>query len=443
MKKPSVPALLLLGATVAIWSASLFGPFQYDDWNVIVDQPAVHSLAAWWASMPGIRPLLKLSYAIDWTSGGGAFGFHLTNLLLHALNVLLVWQILTRWPGLSREASAKVAFWAALVFALHPVQGESVAYVSGRSMTLMATFWLAAFFAWLRADETGERSWRFAAVACFAAALAVRETALSLPVALWIWQRAHGVEWRLALRRLWPLWGTLVIGLAALLALPTYRRLLLYSLDIQSPLANLAAQADAYAYLFTRPFLLLETSIDPDPVRHSAGSPAWWGISASLCALLAAGFALIGRRPLWGLTILWPFALLWPTNSLIARLDLVADRHLYLALIGPALALAVVLQRSAWPRAAPGLLALGLALAALQRGQDFSTESALWTATASTSPNKARVWNNLGYGKLVEGDPVGAAQAFRRALAIDPNYARASVNLERAEAEAGQPASRR
>jgi tetratricopeptide (TPR) repeat protein len=460
VNKPATSALLL-AATIATWSASLFGPFQYDDWNVIVDQPAVHSLAAWWASMPGIRPLLKLSYTLDWTLGGGALGFHLTNLLLHAINVLLAWRILLRWPGLPAEAASPLAFWAALVFALHPVQAESVAYVSGRSMSLMATFWLAAFVAWLRADETGrrtpqnlaapgspskgaehwvapgafgERAWRVAALACFAAALAVRETALSLPVALWVWQRAAGVPWQTGLRRLWLLWMLLAISIATLLALPGYRRLLLFSLDLNSPLSNLAAQVDAYAYLFTRPLLLLETSIDPDPARHAPGSAAWWGLSAVLCAVLAAGLALIVRRPLWGLAILWPFALLWPTNSLVARLDLVADRHLYLALIGPALALVVVLRNSAWPRAAPALLACGLAMAALSRGQDFATESSLWAATARTSPDKARVWNNLGYGRLVEGDPAAAVLAFRRALAIDPGYVKAAVNLERAEA---------
>ena len=135
---------LLLGVVLLVWPWSLGGPFQFDDWNVIVDQPAVHSLSAWWASMPGIRPLLKLSYALNWQFLPGAAGFHAVNVLLHAANVGLVWRLLTSWPGLEPRA----AFWAALIFALHPVQTEAVTYISGRSMALMALFWLGGALSW-------------------------------------------------------------------------------------------------------------------------------------------------------------------------------------------------------------------------------------------------------------------------------------------------------
>ena len=82
----ALPAL----AIVLIWAAFLGGSFQFDDWNVIVNEPRIHSLAAWWESMPGIRPLLKLSYALNFSFDESPAGFRAFNVLIHALNATLV-----------------------------------------------------------------------------------------------------------------------------------------------------------------------------------------------------------------------------------------------------------------------------------------------------------------------------------------------------------------
>ena len=90
---PAIAALL-------VWWPSLTASFQFDDWNVIVDEPRVHSLAAWWHSMPGIRPLLKLSYALNFAASEEAAGFRIVNMLIHALNATLVYWLLDtlrRW----------------------------------------------------------------------------------------------------------------------------------------------------------------------------------------------------------------------------------------------------------------------------------------------------------------------------------------------------------
>ena len=93
----ALPGVLALVALA--YANSFAGIPQYDDWNVIVDSPAVASLAAWRESMPGIRPLLKLSYALN-NSLGGLAGFHALNLLLHGLNVAMVLALLGRLlPG--------------------------------------------------------------------------------------------------------------------------------------------------------------------------------------------------------------------------------------------------------------------------------------------------------------------------------------------------------
>lgn len=418
------PALLLL-AVVLVWLYSLAGPFQFDDWNVIVEQPAVHSLAAWWQAMPGMRPLLKLSYALNWSGPGSAASFHLVNLLIHATNVGLVWRLLLRWPQLSREAAG----WAALIFALHPVQTEAVTYIAGRSMSLMALFWLAAALAWLN----GRRG---VAVILFVAALATRETAWSLPLLLLVWQRAQGLSWAQSVRRLSPLWLALAIAATLILALPAYQRTLANALATRQPLDNLALQVDVLAYLLVEPLLLWRNNIDPDLPTAARYDFAWWLGLLVIVAWLGLAGRWLSRRPALGLALWWPLLLLLPTNGLIARADPASERHLYLALLGPAVLLCHWLASNAAPRVMIRLgaaLCLALATATLLRIHDYRSESALWEATARRSPDKPRVWNNLGYAYLVEGRPDLARPALSKALRLDPDYLRAQLNLERAE----------
>lgn len=421
---PWAGALLLL-AVLLVWPWSLGGPFQFDDWNVIVEQPAVHSLASWWASMPGIRPLLKLCYALNWQLWPGAASFHALNVLLHAANVWLVWRLLAAWPQLDSRA----AWWVALIFALHPAQTEAITYISGRSMALMALFWLSAAGCWL-----GRR--RGLAVSCFLAAMAVRETAWSLPFVLLVWQRAQGTGWRAAARALWPLWLALAGAALLVLGQPAYQRMLADALASRGPLANLALQVEALRYLLVEPLLLLRNNIDPELPAAARFDVAWWLGFGAILGAAALGVRWLSRRPAPGLALLWPLLLLLPTNGLIARSDPAAERHLYLALLGPAILLVSGIGWLGGRRA--NLVLLGLAVllgaATLLRIRDYRSESALWEATRLASPNKPRVWNNLGYAYLTEGRPADAIPALRRALELSPGFLRAELNLERAQA---------
>src|SRR5512138_1533773 len=142
--REAAPGLLIVAAIVAAYANAFGGSFQFDDWNVIANEPRVASLAAWWASMPGIRPILKLTYAFNREIGLGVPGFVAFNVVVHAANAVLVYSIL------KRLASVRVALLAALLFALHPAQTEAVTYVSGRSTSLAATFALGSALAWLR-----------------------------------------------------------------------------------------------------------------------------------------------------------------------------------------------------------------------------------------------------------------------------------------------------
>ena len=143
----SHPRLVIVVATLAAYATSLGGPFQFEDFGVIVDYQPVHSLGAWWAAAGhGLRPLLKFTYALNWTIGASAIGFHLFNLLVHLGNVELAMRL---YVAASRVETGTGALAAGLLFAVHPVQTEAVTYVSGRSSSLMTLFALLALLAYV------------------------------------------------------------------------------------------------------------------------------------------------------------------------------------------------------------------------------------------------------------------------------------------------------
>lgn len=159
MSTTRVRSGLLALAAFAAYAGSFHGIFQFDDYNVIVDNPGVHSLSAWFSGLPGIRPLLKLSYTVNWISGG-LFSFHLFNIAVHAANTVLVYllsrRFCSRLSALERQ-SEFISLVSALLFALHPVQTEAVVYICGRSMSLMALFYFSSMLAYVRERAPGRK----------------------------------------------------------------------------------------------------------------------------------------------------------------------------------------------------------------------------------------------------------------------------------------------
>lgn len=417
-------ALLLLVAVV--YGSALRASFQFDDYNIIVDNPSVHSWQAWYNTLPALRPLLKLSYVANWLLSPQPWGFHLFNVACHAFNVLLVFALSRRLFQTELDATL-LALIAAAVFALHPAQTEAVTYISGRSVALMAVFYLGSLLAACSAGRV--LAWLVSPL-LFAAALLTKETAWTLPLALLLLQRQRELPLRENLLRILPHLGIgLAVG-ALFFVTPAYARLVRHSVSIRPLWENLALQVDGWFYLLTRPLLLLQTNIDPDLPAHPLFS-SYWALQL-LVLVIALVLIVQWRRHLLGFALLWFFLHLLPTNSLLPRNDVANDRQLYLALLGPAWLLASALctaltQRLAVPFAA--LLMLSLGAATLIRNRDYRDEIQLWQATAQRSPNKARVWNNLGYAYQLAGLGAEARAAYHHALRLNPQQERARINL--------------
>lgn len=450
LRRPRHWLFVALAVVLAVWASGWQGIFQFDDYNVIVHYPPVHSWSAFWADLPhGLRPLLKASYTLNWTTGG-VLGFHIFNTAVHLLCTLLVYALAQRmlaWPTVGAASSPHgAALLVALLFALHPVQTEAITYVSGRSASLMALFYLGALLAHDQAQRGALRAghWKGLALLSLVAATSTKETALTWPVAALLWDAAAGrsMHWRAMLRRyLW--YGLALSAIAlALVGHARYQRLLEHSAQLHTPLENLFTQSYAMLYLLAQWCLPWRSNIDPDLPLLAGGALAW-GSLALWCGLTALALKAWRRQRLWGFALLWWLLQLLPIYVLLARVDVVNDRQLYLA-AWPTLVPTVLLGQRliGHPRLRAGALALLLAVLAgltVQRNQDYRSEVALWQATVQLSPTKARPHNNLGYAWFEAGDFARAETEYRRALELDPDYWLAQRNLDVLE-ECSQPA---
>ncbi|MCP5339889.1 MAG: tetratricopeptide repeat protein [Steroidobacteraceae bacterium] len=430
--------VLLLAAILATWLPSLGASFQFDDWNVIVRDPRVQSLAAWLAGMPGIRPLLKLSYALNHESGAGVAAFRLVNVAVHALNsvlVLCLLRALGRHLALPPSTTAFAALCAAAAFALHPVQTEAVTYVSGRSSSLSAAFALLALLSWLRGlGGPDERRWRVWSCVLFALALGVKEPVAVLPgvMAAWLWITG---EARTIPRRIAPHLLLLLAGAALLLAWPPYRAVLEGSLDARSIGSNLLTQVNAVSWLIGQ--LVRFDRLNADPALATVTTIDGPLVLRALLLLGSVGGALALRRrfPAGAFAIAWFFLWLLPTNSLLPRLDVVNERQLYLALVGPAWMLGLGLARipsalAHWRWIALAALILTLAAATLARNRVYADEIVFWQDVTRKAPHNARAANNLGYAYALTCRDADALAEFERAIGLDPQDYRAPINQQ-------------
>jgi hypothetical protein len=389
-----------------------------------------------------MRPLLKLSYALNHASGAGVVGFHAVNVLIHAGNGLLILWLVRRLAAQLGEPPA-VAGWlalaTALIFVLHPVQTEAVTYASGRSTSLSALFALGSVAAWVnwRARPAGAVALLPLSLLLMLAGIATKETVAVVPAALLLWEAAdvsRPFSWRGVLARTGAHWALLGCALAVALSLPAYRGFLAGSLATRSMTENLLAQLDGIRYLAGQ--LLNIDRMNADPALLAAP-----GIDAAdavtMVALVAGGgLALtnVRRFPLPAFAVLWFLLWLAPTNSLLARLDLVNDRQLYVALAGPALLLAAAIRRLAVRQRGIAVVAFVavLALTGLAthlRNDVYRDEVTFWRDVVSRSPHNARAFNNLGIALADQCDLRRAEAAWLRALKLDPGYVRVAVNL--------------
>lgn len=188
---PRLSAIFLLAATVAVYMQVAYFPiYVFDDTAQIVNNEAVHHWSAvpsyftqdvWQHGAPATRfyrPLFQLWLLLNYKLFGlHAMGWHMALLLLHALAVLLLWRVL-----LALEIPAMAAFFTSLLFGMHPVHVESVAWLSGSVDPLMAAFFLGGMLAYLKGSKSVSGGWLALSSVLALASMWTKEVGLALPV---------------------------------------------------------------------------------------------------------------------------------------------------------------------------------------------------------------------------------------------------------------------
>ncbi len=398
-------AAVALYLAFQMYAPALNGPFVFDDMFQPYHSPGfTNALRVWIA---GVRPLLMFSYWLNYQVSQGPFGFHITNVLIHLLNSFLVFLIARKL--FERESSDwLLPAFAAAVFLFHPIQTESVSYVAGRSECLSVFFLLAAFAVFLY-RRSPEVNWKtsVAVVVLFGAAFFTKEHTVALPALLlltdYYWN--PGFSFR-GIRRNWRLY--IPIALVGASGAVFVARVLTHAETAGFNLPGLTW----YQYFFTQCrafFVYLRLLVFPAgqnldwdyPVsRNILDHGAIFGLAA-IVLLAAAAIYYRRRYPLASYGFLVYLLLMAPTSSFVPIRDPLAERRLYMPMIGILLVVIAALQHVRVDRrklaAALGAIVLVLAVVTYQRNELWASDIALWEDAASKSPGKQRVHFQLAH----------------------------------------------
>jgi len=374
--------------------------------------------------------------------------FHGANLLLHLITVVLVWKIICRFVANDWAAAAGTA-----VFAIHPVQVEAVAWVSGLKDVLCGLWTMAAILLYLDAQQGPDDSgvdlliaWT-APLVCFVLAILSKPGAMSVPLSLTAIEilvpgparRGTGAK----IGRLAPYYLIAIV-------IAIYSHALQAGPDLPNPplWARPLIVCDALTFYAKKLVWPSNLTIDYDrtPDHVLAGYAVWfcWVLPAAVAAfcwrnrhrrpaaVLAVCFFVFGCLPNLG----------W-TRFLFQYYSTVADHYLYPSMLGVGLGFALLLQWAADSGAAPRRVAVAVAAALLaacavvsfRQAGVWADDAALFGHAMAVNPNNFLAQNNFGVVVEQAGDPAGARALFRRSIELRPTHFNAWRNLAIVEAK--------
>ncbi len=463
-----VLAAIVLATTVA-YAGSFRGDWISDDVHSIAENPVIRSLAPSnlyrlaTSRTDGVNyiPLNFLSLAIDYRLWGlQQFGFHLTNLLIHIANAIAIYFLLRRL-----QESTGVAAAASLLWALHPVQVESVAWISERKNVLSTLFFLLAFLVYLRHSERPHWRRYLLLLVVYLAALLSKVNTIVLP-ALFLTHEVV-VRGRLRVRDValtLPLFACGAVVAWANLHGNTSHGSAYHGGSLAATLRTSATTIPRYLWNVVAPIDLM--TYYPVPLRGSWSDPPVAAAAVLILALIAITCWLAVRRQPEAFWLAWFGITLAPMLNLIPFPALMNDRYLYMPLLGILVPLLRqsrrVLGSFGVPRAFPvlaGALALGCGALTVARVPVFRNEIALWAdyglrtayitadepygpqprteqkrllhEALARNPDLAALHNNVGGFAFEENRLAEALPSLERAWELDPTDPVIALNLGR------------
>lgn len=431
---------------VAVYVNALQNPFVYDDFRLIVENPSILNL--WDLKFVIVRditrPLVNVSYAVDTMIWGRIpLGYHVTNLVLHAINVMLVfWVALfaaddrrrganTAWTGGSPRV---IGFTSAAVFAVHPMMTEAVGYITGRSEVLFTFFFLLGVLSGRRWMLTGGRRWWMACIAAWVAGVLAKETAAMLPAVLlaydWFVLEGDRAERRRRFLRLeLPMLAlalTAGIGRIAVLKLIEFPghpgadgRYALVEIEVLWRYLALFLMPRGQSIFHAVP--LIDSLVSVRAMVNVAALAAW----LSLAWWLRRAHGLAGFGLVWFILLLVPPAVLFT----LGRGEAMVERRTYL----PAMGLFLIVGYSfggLWARAGhrqrilaagtAGVFLASLGFLTVMRNVVWRDPVVLTREAARLAPGQWLPRVMVGEAFRQTGQCAGAAEEYRAAIGLRP-----------------------
>ena len=459
VKRPPMSLLLALivAVTALTWFPVLRNDFvHWDDTHLILENPLVRSFSPqiFTTFDPELYiPLTLFTFQVEHALFGfDPFFFHLDNLLLHIVNGLLVFAFLAFLRPSDRTGTSRAAgdgcaarwcaVFGALLFALHPLHAEAVAWVSARKELLFTAFFLASIIAYILSRRTSaahpqntsvRRLWHFLSLLFFLLSLLAKATAITLPIVLLLLDYREGRKLSGSLMRgKWAHWMlALLFGLIAIIG----QRASTFPL---TPFASLLLAARSIVFSLTKLLLPIHLSaLYPAP-------PVVPNIAFLLPVFLFMLFAVllwILRRRSREMVFGGAFFLVTLAPGLLScvkadTVTLTADHYTYLPSVGWVLIIVVFLE---WFLRRRGLripLLLGMVGVLLLFARLATAESAAWKNTGTLFgrvlreyPDSHIAHNNLGFFLMGQGDLDGALAHFEEAVRLRPEYTDALLNI--------------
>jgi len=394
----SLCVIALVVLTAATFSNALLDGFvSFDDWFLVQENERIRSLS--WGSIKGIfiyqsndtwLPLRELSYALDYRFWGlNPFGYHLTNVVFHVGNVVLV-LFLVLWV----VRRPVVALFAAAVFAVHPVQAESVTWVSGRRDVQYGFFYLLGLLAFVHHEgREGWRRWTLYALSLvfLLCSLLSKPSAMTFPAALFLLVVVFDRGGETTLRRLAACLphALLTAGLVVVHVVVAKRAGVVKSQALDASLANVPFILAKYLRLIFFP-VNLSTPHGDLGLTWARDGLLIGALFLVVVGALAALWWAVRRRDVALFGLGWFLVLLLPVLNLVPLSTLVAERYLYLPLVGVCLVGAEIvggLPRRKLAAACGAAIVAMLALMAHERNAVWRNGRTFWRDGVSKWPD--------------------------------------------------------
>jgi Tfp pilus assembly protein PilF len=454
--KPYVYYIIIAAAAFIVYFNSLSNQFVFDDESVVIGDQTITQLSNIPKFFTGelgfhkvigsyYRPIVSATYAIDYSMWKlDPYGYHLTNVLIHVINSLLFYMLLVLLFRKEQSIFKNYAILiAGLLFAVHPIHTEVVAWVSGRTDGISCTFFFAAFIYYLKYSGDMNRKYFILTLLMYLLALLSKEMAISLPVIIILYDMiVNRAEFRLMLKKRAPMYASLV-ALSFLFMLlrwwalknvvPRETYMYFYGADLSTVIYTMLQTVPLYFRLSIVPYGMLYHYGGNLPFLNSLFDLRVIFALVFILVMISLALYFVKRSPYISYAILLFFITLIPVMNIVPTMNFMADRFLYIPSMFLSIITAFVIYRY-YSKSTFKLIVLCSALVlvlfsymTIQRNKDWKTNDILFMS-AEGKPGTV-TYVNIGniYANRQGFDT--AEVYYRKALDIKKDNLLANNNL--------------